>query len=81
MRLGKLNECLKLLSEECMFSKLVILFSVPLFLLGCTKDYGHYAQAVKEQNLTTQLKIEERSRDKAYRKDMHQERMASFQDK
>ena len=61
-----------------MFSKLVILFSIPIFLLGCTKDYGHYAQAVKEQNLTTQLKIEQRSRDKEYRRDLHQEKIVSL---
>lgn len=52
---------------------------LPMLLLGgCAQDYGSYTHAVKEQNVTAQIRIEAAERAKEERKMQHQENMMQF---
>ncbi len=45
-------------------------------LVGCAQDYGQYAQAIKEQNLTRQLYSEQQLRHREFAQRKHEEKMA-----
>lgn len=52
---------------------------VPVMLVGCSgQDYGQYTQAVKEQNVTTQIRIEAANREREERDRKHEEKMMAF---
>ena len=57
--------------------KYLTLLILPVLLVGCG-DYGQYAQAVKEQNITMQIRAEASARAKEERRAVHQEKMMRY---
>lgn len=60
------------------YKNISVLILTVFSFTGCTADYGQYAQAVKEQNMTLQLKIEQRAREKERSRQIHEEKMAKI---
>lgn len=53
-------------------------FALILPMVGCGKDYSQYAQAVKEQNITRQLRMETERREREYAQRQHEAKMAKL---
>lgn len=56
----------------------ILCFALVLPMVGCGKDYSQYAQAVKEQNITRQLRMETERREREYEQRKHEEKMAKL---
>jgi hypothetical protein len=56
----------------------ILCLSLVLPLVGCGQDYGQYAQAVKEQNITRQLRMETAVREREYLQKQHELKMAQI---
>ena len=56
----------------------ILCLSLALPMVGCGQDYGQYAQAVKEQNITRQLRMETAAREREYSQKQHEIKMAQI---
>ena len=62
--------------KSILIVSLCIALALPL--VGCSKDYSQYAQAVKEQNITQQLRIETEQREREYTQQKHEAKMLAL---